>query len=60
MASSGYGVLHRLSWEGRFDRDLTTHLKHIPVANDMLADSKGENSSRVVWLLGALCVCCLQ
>ena len=42
VVSTGYGVLHRLSWEGILNAALTINLSHVPFASDLLPESRGE------------------
>ena len=44
MISTGYGVLHRMSWEGTFVASLAITLKQIGFANDLLPDSRGKTT----------------
>ena len=41
LVTTGYGVLHRLSWEGCFNSSLTINLNHVPFASDLLPESRG-------------------
>ena len=44
VVATGYGVLHRLSWEGKFDSSLAIHLNQVPIGNDLLPESKGKHT----------------
>ena len=44
VVATGYGVLHRLSWEGKFDSSLAIHLNQVPIGNDLLPESKGTHA----------------
>lgn len=41
MVTTGYGILHRLSWEGTFHSALAINVNHIPFANDLHPESRG-------------------
>lgn len=41
VVSTGYGVFHRLTWEGCLNSALTINLNHVPFASDLLPDSRG-------------------
>ena len=49
MISTDFGVLHRLSWDGRYDSSLVIHLQRVPFANDLLPESRGV--CVCVWLI---------
>lgn len=42
VVATGYGVLHRLNWEGKFDVSLAIVLSQVPLANDLLPESRGQ------------------
>lgn len=41
LIATGYGILHRLSWEGQFNASLTINLSTIPFSSDFLPESRG-------------------
>ena len=41
VVATGYGVLHRLTWEGKLIGPMRIHLDKLPFANDSLATTKG-------------------
>ena len=43
VVSTGYGILHRLSWEGTFYSSLAINLNHVPFATDLLPESRGRH-----------------
>ena len=46
VVSTGYGVLHRLSWEGCLNAPLTINLSHVPFASDLLPESRGKEGTQ--------------
>ena len=52
VVATGYGVLHRLNWEGKFDSSLAIHINQVPFANDLLPETRGEECVCV-----CVCVC---
>lgn len=42
MVATGYGILHRVSWNGKFDGSLLINLSQVPFASDLLPESRGE------------------
>ena len=41
LVATSYGVLHRVSWEGKFDGTLLINLNLVPFANDLLPETRG-------------------
>ena len=41
VVSTGYGVLHRVLWDGQFDSHLTIKLQSIQFSTDLTPQSKG-------------------
>lgn len=41
VVTTGYGILHRLSWEGSFHSALAVNINHVPLANDLRPESRG-------------------
>ena len=41
MVSTGYGVLHRVLWDGQFNSHLTIKLQSIQFSADLTPQSKG-------------------
>ena len=48
VVSTGYGVLHRLSWEGCFNSALTLNINHVPFASDLLPESRGGSRTSII------------
>ena len=58
IVSTGYGVLHRVLWDGQFDSHLTIKLKNINFSADLTPQSKGMHSVVYTIVVG-VCVCVL-
>ena len=41
MASTEYGVIHRINWEGVFDKKLSIELSSVVFGNDLLPETRG-------------------
>ncbi|XP_064397549.1 guanine nucleotide exchange factor subunit RIC1-like [Halichondria panicea] len=41
VVATGYGMLHRVSWDGRFDGSLQINLSLVPFTTDLLPETRG-------------------
>ncbi len=41
VVATGYGMLHRVSWEGKFDASLQINLSLVPFTSDLHPDTRG-------------------
>ena len=41
VVATGYGVLHRMTWEGKLIGPLSIHLNRLVFANDIISAVKG-------------------
>ena len=55
MVSTGYGVLHRVLWDGQFNSHLTVKLQSIHFSADLTPKSKG--LYLILWVLYDCVVC---